>query len=242
MEASGGAFPTGETVSKTEVSMWLTLVGHFFDQLKFILLVLSYWSQETHSRFHAKLLHSCPTVCDPVDCRPSGSSSMGFSRQEYWSGLPFHPPGHLPDPGTEPASLMSPALAGRFFFTTCAVLFILDTKYINKNIRNLKINYLKYTRQIIDITANNYSQICVSSRLYSYDYARGVISYCAWSQAWNHIEQLFLRFPSVKMKFYVLEMNSNIRLNGSFWESLYKCHNITTLHSQVQPFRFLYLS
>ena len=66
-----------------------------------------------------------------------------------------------------------------FFFTTCAILFILDTKYINKNIRNLKINYLKYTRQIIDITANNYSQICVSSRLYSYDYARGVISYCA---------------------------------------------------------------
>ena len=41
--------------------------------------------------------------------------SMGFSRQEYWSGLPFPPPGNLPDPGIEPASLMSPALAGRFF-------------------------------------------------------------------------------------------------------------------------------
>ena len=37
--------------------------------------------------------------------------SMGFSRQEYWSGLPFPPPGDLPDPGTKPASLMSPALA-----------------------------------------------------------------------------------------------------------------------------------
>ena len=32
------------------------------------------------------------------------SQSMGFSRQEYWSGLPFPPPGHLPDPGTEPGS------------------------------------------------------------------------------------------------------------------------------------------
>ena len=38
--------------------------------------------------------------------------SMGFSRQEYWSGLPFPPPGDLPDPGIEPAS---PALAGGFF-------------------------------------------------------------------------------------------------------------------------------
>ena len=42
--------------------------------------------------------------------------SMGFSRQEYWSGLPFPPPGDLPDPGIEPVSLMPPALADRFFF------------------------------------------------------------------------------------------------------------------------------
>ena len=44
--------------------------------------------------------------------------SMGFSRQEYWSGLPLPPPGDLPHPGNEPASLGSPALAGRFFPTT----------------------------------------------------------------------------------------------------------------------------
>ena len=41
--------------------------------------------------------------------------SMGFIRQEYWSGLPFPTPGDLPDPGSEPASPVSPALAGRFF-------------------------------------------------------------------------------------------------------------------------------
>jgi len=40
---------------------------------------------------------------------------MGSSRQEYWSMLPFPPPGDLPDPGIKPTSLMSPALAGRFF-------------------------------------------------------------------------------------------------------------------------------
>ena len=45
--------------------------------------------------------------------------SMGFSRQEYWSGLSCPPPGDLPNPGAEPASLMFPALAGEFF-DTCA--------------------------------------------------------------------------------------------------------------------------
>ena len=41
--------------------------------------------------------------------------SMGFSRQEDWKGLPCSPPGDLPDPGIECASLVSPKLAGRFF-------------------------------------------------------------------------------------------------------------------------------
>ena len=44
--------------------------------------------------------------------------SMGFSRQAYWSGLPFPSPGDLPDPGMEPASLVSPALVGGFFTTS----------------------------------------------------------------------------------------------------------------------------
>ena len=43
--------------------------------------------------------------------------SMEFSRQEYWSRLPFPSPVDLPDPGIESASLVSPALAGRFFTT-----------------------------------------------------------------------------------------------------------------------------
>ena len=43
--------------------------------------------------------------------------SMGFPRQKYWNGLPFPPPGGLPDPGIEPVSLAFPALAGGFFTT-----------------------------------------------------------------------------------------------------------------------------
>ena len=41
------------------------------------------------------------TLCDPIDCSPPGFLSTGFSRQEYWSGLPFSSPGGLPDPRIE---------------------------------------------------------------------------------------------------------------------------------------------
>ena len=44
--------------------------------------------------------------------------SMGFSKQEYWSGFPCLPPRDLPDPGIKPESLMSPALVGGFFMTS----------------------------------------------------------------------------------------------------------------------------
>ena len=46
------------------------------------------------------------------------SLAMGFSRQVYWSGLPFSIPGDLPNPGIKPTSLMSPALTGEFFTTS----------------------------------------------------------------------------------------------------------------------------
>ena len=61
----------------------------------------------------AKLLQSCLTLCDPVACQAARpGDSPGKSN---WSGLPCPPPGHLPDPGIEPGSLMSIALAAGFF-------------------------------------------------------------------------------------------------------------------------------
>ena len=56
----------------------------------------------------------CPTLCKPMDIACQAPLSMGFSRQEYWSGLPFLPPGDLPGPGIEPKS---PALTDGFFTT-----------------------------------------------------------------------------------------------------------------------------
>ena len=62
--------------------------------------------------------------------------SMEFSRQEDGSGLPCPPPGDLPNPGIKPASLVSPALAGRFFTTEPSGKPQFDTKpEIKRNIK-----------------------------------------------------------------------------------------------------------
>ena len=67
------------------------------------------------------VIQLCLTLCDPMECslpicpcnspKWISSLSMKFSKQEYWSRLPFSSPGDFPDPGMEPKS---PALAGRF--------------------------------------------------------------------------------------------------------------------------------
>ena len=65
------------------------------------------WVQELHGYMHLSILieksesevsQSCLTLCNPI-ARQAPSLSMRFSRQEYWSGLPFSSPGDLPDPG-----------------------------------------------------------------------------------------------------------------------------------------------
>ena len=58
---------------------------------------------------HAKSLQLCPIFATLWTVARQGPLSMGFSRQEYWSGLPCPPPGDLPNAGIEPASLVSPA-------------------------------------------------------------------------------------------------------------------------------------
>ena len=68
----------------------------------------------------AKLLQSCPTLCNPMDCSLPGSSVHGILQEEYWSGLPCPSPGDFPEPGIKPMFLTSPALAGGFFTSTTA--------------------------------------------------------------------------------------------------------------------------
>ena len=61
---------------------------------------------------------SYSTLYEPIDYRPPALLSMEFSRQEYWSGLPFPTPGDLSNPGMEPKS---PASTGRLFTTVSPV-------------------------------------------------------------------------------------------------------------------------
>ena len=66
---------------------------------------------------HANSLQSCRLPVTRQTVTHQAPLSMGFSKQEYWSVLPFATPGDLPNPGTEPTSRASPAWAGRFFTT-----------------------------------------------------------------------------------------------------------------------------
>ena len=98
----------------TEISLWIWLLEKLFEM----------WMREVSLR---KCI--CTSLCVGMLSHYSRAClfvtlwtlahqaplSMGFSRQEYWSGLPFPPPGNLPDPGIQPAFLMFLALAGRFF-------------------------------------------------------------------------------------------------------------------------------
>ena len=52
----------------------------------------------------SEVAQSCPTLCNPWTVAHQAPLSMGFSRQEYWSGLSFPSPGDLPDPGIVPRS------------------------------------------------------------------------------------------------------------------------------------------
>ena len=65
-----------------------------------------------HFQRHACVLslQACLTLCDPMDCICQAPLFIGFSRQQYWSGLPCSPPGDLPDPGIESVSPAAPAL------------------------------------------------------------------------------------------------------------------------------------
>ena len=71
------------------------------------------WEQFSAHMMCVLVVQSCLTLWLPWTVAHQAPLSMGFSRQEYWSGLPCPPPGDLLDPGMEPASLVSPAVADR---------------------------------------------------------------------------------------------------------------------------------
>ena len=91
-----------------------TIISIWFQSLKWF-----FWNVTTypHLNWQDTFYYCCSvakthlTPCDPWNVAHQAFLSFGFSRKEYWSGLPFPSPGDLPDPGIKPTS---PALAGRF--------------------------------------------------------------------------------------------------------------------------------
>ena len=88
-----------------------------------------------------------------MDCSPPGSSVQGIPPAEYWSGLPFPPPGYLPDPGIETASLVSPTLAGEFL--PLCHLGSLTLQYCSLNRRHLLINHSTFLDVEKQVSSSN---------------------------------------------------------------------------------------
>ena len=77
---------------------------HYKDRRKFQSLRTVSESFKELWRYESEATQSYPTLCDPWTIVCQVPSSMGYSRREYWSGLPFPSPGDLPNPGIEPGS------------------------------------------------------------------------------------------------------------------------------------------
>ena len=72
---------------------------------------MNIYQVDTAAAAAAKLLQSCPTLCDPIDGSPPAPPSMGFSRQEYWSGVP------LPSPVSGQFQQYCPAICISYYIT-----------------------------------------------------------------------------------------------------------------------------
>ena len=121
----------------------------------------------------SSVTQSCSTLCEPMDCSPPGSSVHGILQQECSSRLPFPFPGDLSNPGIEPLSLASAALAGGFFTTapsrkpngisssqnpdwkSCTVLFYVPVHAESRNVMQLNVSQ----KQSCCITAYSASQV-----------------------------------------------------------------------------------
>ena len=97
----------------------------------------------------------CLTLATPWTVACQAPLSMGFSRQEYWSGLPFPSPGDLPNPGIEPGSPALQAdslptqLQGKHFNILYIYIYIYTHTHIKYNAYSFTFNYVKF---IINIT------------------------------------------------------------------------------------------
>ena len=94
----GSSWPRDQTRVSRMVGFTVWATGEVLKYLQLRSYLQSYM------KVKVLVTQSCLTLCNPMDCTHQAPMSMEFSRQEYWSGLPFPFPGDLPNPGIEPRS------------------------------------------------------------------------------------------------------------------------------------------
>ena len=137
----------------------------------------------------AKLLQSCPTLCNLTECSPSGSSVHGILQQVYCSGLPCRPPGDLPNPWIETVSLISPTLAGRFFTTSTICTLYVFNLWMNKLINKYRSKFSKHDGcNWSDVHLAQFFELCLRKKAVSH------VHFCPfhpYSSKDSHSEQFY---------------------------------------------------
>ena len=126
----------------------------------------------------AKLLQLCPTLWDPTLAHQP-PLSMGFFRQEYWSGLLFPPPGDLPDPGVKSTSPTSLAMVGGFFtsvpfWSTGALKWALASTWQDPHLAAFLLSGTKGQRISLSVGCTSdlvqWPQVCATQGLLGYHF------------------------------------------------------------------------
>ena len=123
----------GVTKSRTRLSDWTELNWRCSVFLKIVQNMSFIFSLRKHHKCMLSHFSHVRLFVTPWTVVHQSALSMDFSRQQYWSGLSSPPPRVHPDPGIEPVSLMSPALAGTLFNTSA-------TWEAHKAPNNMKVN------------------------------------------------------------------------------------------------------
>ena len=159
--------------------------------------------------------------------------SMGFPRQEYWSGLAFPSPGALPDPGIKPASLVSPALTGGFFITstTWEALCVYTHTHVHVHVCVCMCNIFcllmgmgcLHVLAIVNSAVVNIG-VCVSFKLeFSF-----FLDICPGVRSLNHMVTLCLAFLGTSLLFFIVAVLNYFPTNSV--EGFPFLHNLSSIY------------
>ena len=148
---------------------------------------------------HAKSHQSCPTLCDHMTVARQAPLSMGFCRQEYWSGLPCPPPGDLPNPGVQPMPPAAPALQEDSLLLNhwCGPKLTYDIIFVSsaQQSDSIFLNIMKWIAMISLVTMCDHRDFLQDYWLYSLCVHSVPMTYFITGSLCLLIPSLFYTFP-----------------------------------------------